>query len=81
MKVATAISLLQELDPEAQICAQWYDQDDMSRSGVDGEYEKVPDEVWKLAIDIFNRYEFPDMMYLVEEAIREAEKRLSKEKE
>ena len=80
MKVATAISLLQELNPDAQICAQWYDQDDMSVMGVDGE-EKVPDEVWQLAIDIFNRYEFPDMMYLVEEAIREAEKRLSKEKE
>lgn len=80
MKVATAISLLQELNPDAQICAQWYDQDDMSVMGVDGE-EKVPDDVWELAIAIFNKYEFPDMRYLVDEAIREAEKRLGKEKE
>ena len=80
MRVATAISLLQELDPEALICAQWYDQDDMSKMGVDGE-ETVPKDVWELAIAIFDNYEFPDMHYAIEQAIDEARQRLGKEEE
>ena len=79
MRVATAISLLQELDPEAQIAAQWYDQDDMTPAGVEGEIT-MTDEVWELAIAIFNKYEFPDMMYALEQAIDEARERLEKEK-
>jgi len=34
---------------------------------------------WELAIAIFNKYEFPDMMYAVEQAIEEAKERLAKE--
>ncbi len=78
MRVATAIKLLQELDPEAQIAAQWYDKDDMTVMGVDGE-ETLTDEVWELANDIFNNYEFPDMHYAIEQAIEEAKERLAKE--
>jgi hypothetical protein len=78
MRVATAIKLLQELDPEAQIAAQWYDKDDMTVMGVDGE-ETLTDEVWELANDIFNNYEFPDMHYAIEQAIEEAKERLVKE--
>jgi hypothetical protein len=78
MRVATAISLLQELDPEAQIAAQWYDQGDMTPAGVEGE-TTMTDDIWELAIAIFNKYEFPDMMYALEQAIDEARERLAKE--
>ena len=78
MRVATAISLLQELNPEAQIACQWYDQDDMTPAGAEGEVV-MTDEIWELAIAIFNKYEFPDMHYAVEQAIDEAKQRLAKE--
>jgi hypothetical protein len=78
MRVATAIKLLQELDPEAQIAAQWYDKDDMTVMGEDG-LEELTDEVWELANDIFNNYEFPDMHYAIEQAVNEAKERLAKE--
>jgi hypothetical protein len=78
MRVSTAISLLQELDPDAQIAAQWYDQDDMTPAGVEGE-TTMTDDIWELAIAIFNKYEFPDMMYALEQAIDEARERLAKE--
>lgn len=76
MKVSTAIELLKELDPNAQIAAQWYDQEDMTAHGDD----EMNTEVWELAIAIFNNYEFPDMHYAVEQAIDEAKQRLAKEK-
>jgi len=43
MRVATAIKLLQELDPEAQIAAQWYDKDDMTVMGEEGLEELTND--------------------------------------
>ncbi len=50
----------------------------MTVMGVDGE-ETLTDEVWELANDIFNNYEFPDMHYAIEQAIEEAKERLAKE--
>ena len=55
MRVSFEISLLQELDPESEIACQWYDQDDMTPAGVEGEIT-MTDEVWELAIAIFNKY-------------------------
>ena len=78
MRVSFAISLLQELDPESEIACQWYDQDDMTPAGVEGEIT-MTDDVWELAIAIFNKYEFPYMMYALEQAIEEAKQRLAKE--
>jgi hypothetical protein len=78
MKVSTAISLLQELPIDAEICAQWYDIEDMNVMGVAGE-EKLTDEEWRLAVAIFNKFEFPDMYDLVCEAVHEAKQRLAKE--
>ncbi len=78
MRVATAIKLLQELDPEAQIAAQWYDKDDMTPYGGEDE-TTMTDEIWELAMSIFDDYEFPDMHYAVEQAIDEAKQRLAKE--
>ena len=50
----------------------------MTPAGVEGEIT-MTDEVWELAIAIFNKYEFPDMMYALEQAIEEAKQRLAKE--
>jgi hypothetical protein len=76
MKVANAIKYLSELDPEAEICAQWYDQEDMSSEG-----DTLTTEEWELANAIFDRWEFSDMRYLLDDAIREAKQRLAKEKQ
>ena len=79
MKVSTAIALLQELPPDATICAQWYDKDDMSVMGVDGE-EVLTDEEWELANAIIDKWEMSDMYTCLEQAIDEAKERLAKEK-
>lgn len=74
MKVATAIKLLKELDPNAEIACQWYDQEDMTYEG-----DTLTTKEWELANAIFDRYELSDMRYAVEEAILEAKRRLKEE--
>jgi len=73
MKVSSAIKLLKELDPNAEIACQWYDQEDMTYEG-----DTLTTEEWELANAIFDKYEFTDMMYAVEQAIEEAKDRLKK---
>lgn len=74
MRVANAIKYLQELDPNAEIACQWYDQEDMTSEG-----DTLTTEEWELANAIFDRYELSDMRYAVEEAISEAKRRLKEE--
>lgn len=74
MRVANAIKYLQELDPNAEIACQWYDQEDMTSEG-----DTLTTEEWELANAIFDRYELSDMRYAVEEAILEAKRRLKEE--
>ena len=76
MKVSNAIKYLSELPPDAEICAQWYDQEDMTYEG-----DTLTTEEWELANAIFDRWEFSDMRYLLDDAIREAKQRLAKEKQ
>jgi len=76
MKVSQAIELLKELPPNAYICAQWYDQEDMTKYG-----EELTDEVWAKAHEIWNNYEDMDMHYAVEQAIDEARIALGIERE
>ena len=76
MIVANAIKLLKELDPNAEIACQWYDQEDMTYEG-----DTLTTEEWELANAIFDRWEFSDMRYLLDDAIREAKQRLAKEKQ
>jgi hypothetical protein len=75
MIVANAIKLLQELDPNAEIACQWYDQEDMTYEG-----DTLTTEEWELANAIFDRYELSDMRYAIEQAIYEAKRRLAEEK-
>jgi len=74
MRVANAIKLLKELDPNAEIACQWYDQEDMTYEG-----DTLTTEEWELANAIFDRYELSDMRYAIEQAISEAKRRLKKE--
>jgi len=71
MRVSTAIQLLKELDPNAEIACQWYDQEDMTYEG-----DTLTTEEWELANAIFDRYELSDMRYAIEQAIEEAKARL-----
>jgi hypothetical protein len=79
MIVATAIKLLQELDPNSVIAGNWYTQEDLEKYGVDG-IETLPKKVWAQAVNIFENYEFQDMYYALEQAIDEAQNQLAKEK-
>jgi hypothetical protein len=79
MIVATAIKLLQELDPNSVIAGNWYTQEDLEKYGVDG-IEALPEKVWAQAVNIFENYEFQDMYYALEQAIDEAQNQLAKEK-
>jgi len=76
MRVANAIKLLQELDPNAEIACQWYDQEDMTYEG-----DTLTTKEWELANAIFDRYELSDMREAIEQAIYEAKQRLAKEQQ
>ena len=77
MRVADAIELLKELPPDAYICAQWYDQEDMTKYG-----ETMTEEIWNLAVSIFNTYEeINDMYYTVEQAVEDARIKLEIQEE
>jgi hypothetical protein len=68
MKVSTVIERLQDLPPDAEICIQWYDQEDMTKYGA-----TMTEEIWKLATSIYDGYEeIDDMYYTVEQAVTDA---------
>jgi hypothetical protein len=76
MKVSQAIAWLSELDENQIIYIQWYDKNDMSKMGVNGE-EVIPKEVWKLAVQIAENYESTDLYTDLEQAIDEAYEQLN----
>lgn len=78
MIVATAIKLLQELDPESVIAGSWYTQEDLEKYGTDDE-DALTEKVWAKAVSIFENYDFTDMYYALEQAIDEAQNQLTKE--
>lgn len=80
MIVATAIKLLQELDPESVIAINWYEPVDLEKCGTDDEDDTLTEKVWAKAVNIFENYEFQDMYYALEQAIDEAQNQLEKEK-
>jgi hypothetical protein len=64
MKVKDALALLNELPLEAEICAQWYEKEDMEREG-----EQLSDEVWSKALRLMDKWEISDLRYLLDDAI------------
>jgi hypothetical protein len=77
MKATEAIARLQELPIDAEVCIQWYDQEDMTKYG-----SVMTEEIWKLAVSIYDKYEeIDDMYYTVEQAVEDARIKLGIQEE
>ena len=74
MLVKNALELLNNLPLEAEICAQWYEKEDMEYSD-----ETISDEVWSEANRLMDKWELTDLRYQLDDAIRIAKKNLEKE--
>ena len=72
MKVKHALELLNELPLEAEICAQWYEKEDMEYS----EDEPISDDVWSEANRLMDKLEITDLRYYLDDAIAQARKNL-----
>lgn len=75
MKVKDALALLNDMPLEAEICAQWYEKNDMEYSD-----ETISDEVWSEANRLMDKWETTDLRYQLDDAIRIAKDNLTKEK-
>ena len=73
MRVKNALRILNDLPLEAEICAQWYEKEDMVRSD-----EPIPDEVWSEALRIMDKWECSDLRELLDEALLQAKRNLKK---
>ena len=76
MKVKDALALLNDLPLEAEICAQWYEKDDMEYSGD----EPISDELWREANRLMDKWEITDLRYQLDDALIIAKENLAKEK-
>ena len=65
MKVKDALAILNELPLEAEICAQWYEKEDMERAGD----EPLSDEVWSKALRLMDKWDLSDLRYMLDDAI------------
>jgi hypothetical protein len=74
MLVKNALELLNNLPLEAEICAQWYEKEDMEYSGD----EPISDDVWGEANRLMDKWELTDLRYQLDDAIRQAKKILEK---
>ena len=72
MKVKDALALLNDMPLEAEICAQWYEKNDMEYSD-----ETISDEVWSEANRLMDKWEITDLRYQLDDAILLAKKNLS----
>ena len=71
MIVKDALRILNDLPLEAEICAQWYEKEDMVRSD-----EPISDEVWSEANRLMDKWELTDLRYQLDDAISQAKKNL-----
>jgi hypothetical protein len=74
MLVKNALELLNNLPLEAEICAQWYEKEDMEYSGD----KPLSDEVWGEANRLMDKWELTDLRYQLDDAISQAKKNLEK---
>ena len=75
MLVKDALRLLNNMPLDAEICAQWYEKEDMEYSD-----ETISDEVWSGANCLMDKWETTDLRYQLDDAIRIAKDNLAKEK-
>jgi hypothetical protein len=73
MKVKDALTILNDLPLEAEICAQWYEKSDMEYD----EKEPISNEVWSEANRLMDKWEITDLRYQLDDAILIAKKNLS----
>ena len=71
MMVKDALRILNDLPLEAEICAQWYEKEDM----VMGD-EPISDELWSEALNVMDKWECSDLRELLQEALFQAKKNL-----
>jgi len=71
MKVKNALELLNDLPLEAEICAQWYEKEDMVMSD-----EPISDELWSEALNVMDKWECSDLRELLQEALFQAKRNL-----
>ena len=71
MKVKDALRILNELPLEAEICAQWYEKEDMVRSD-----EPISDEIWSEALRLMDKWECSDLRDLLDDALSQAKTNL-----
>jgi hypothetical protein len=74
MKVKDALALLNDMPLEAEICAQWYEKEDMEYSGD----EPISDELWSEANRLMDKWELTDLRYQLDDAIAKAKRNLEK---
>ena len=71
MKVKDALRILNDLPLEAEICAQWYEKEDMVRSD-----EPISDEIWSEALRLMDKWECSDLRDLLDDALSQAKTNL-----
>lgn len=71
MKVKNALAILNDLPLEAEICAQWYEKEDMVRSD-----EPISDEIWSEALRLMDKWECSDLRDLLDDALSQAKTNL-----
>ena len=71
MMVKEALRILNELPLEAEICAQWYEKEDMVRSD-----EPISDEIWSEANRLMDKWECSDLRDLLDDALSQAKTNL-----
>ena len=71
MMVKDALRILNDLPLEAEICAQWYEKEDMVRSD-----EPISDEIWSEALRIMDKWECSDLRELLDVALLQAKRNL-----
>jgi hypothetical protein len=72
MIVKNALAILNDLPLEAEICAQWYEKEDMEYD----EKEPISNEVWSEANRLMDKWETTDLRYQLDEAILQAKRNL-----
>jgi len=73
MIVKDALRILNDLPLEAEICAQWYEKEDMEYGD-----ETISDQVWSEANRLMDKWELTDLRYQLDDAIAQAKRNLEK---
>ncbi len=71
MLVKNALEWLNNLPLNAEICAQWYEKEDMEYGD-----ETISNEVWSEANRLMDKWEITDLRYQLDDAIRIAKENL-----